>query len=75
MVTTIIELFLVSSAVAVAGVAVIWRLSRLVASFLEDLDGPPIDDSEWFDPPHEWVNYIPDADDDEDDERSNKDQE
>lgn len=50
MVTTIIELFLVSSAVAVAGVAVIWRLSRLVASFLEDLDGPPIDDSEWFDP-------------------------
>ena len=50
MVGTIIELFLVSSAVAVAGVAVIWRLSRLVASFLEDLDGPPIDDSEWFDP-------------------------
>lgn len=46
MVTTIIELFLVSSAVAVAGVAVIWWLSRLVASFLEDLDGPPIDDSE-----------------------------
>ena len=68
MVTTIIELFLVSSAVAVAGVAVIWRLSRLVASFLEDLDGPPIDDSEWFDPPHEQPllpeQLVPDDDDD-----------
>lgn len=70
MVGTIIELFLVSSVVAVAGVAVIWWLSRLVASFLEDLDGPPIDDSEWFDPPHEWVNYIPDADDEDDDTKN-----
>lgn len=53
MVTTIIELFLVSSVVAIFVVAVIWWISRLVASFLEELDGSPIDDSEWYDPPHE----------------------
>lgn len=53
MVTTIVELFLVSGVVAVFVAAVIWWISRLVASFLEELDGSPIDDSEWYDPPHE----------------------